>query len=63
MVLAHAPSSALAPLLADPLPKTLPSSACKTPPSIDGVIDPGEWRDAKAIAFEQVSAENVPAAT
>ena len=28
-----------APLLADPLPKTIPSAACKTPPTIDGVIE------------------------
>jgi Prolyl oligopeptidase family len=40
------------PLLADPLPMTNPASPCKTPPTIDGVIDAEEWRDAKAIDFD-----------
>src|SRR5262245_6658044 len=51
-----------APLLADSLPKTVPSAPCKTPPTIDGAIDPGEWRDAKAIDFDLEMAGVNPAA-
>jgi hypothetical protein len=38
--------------LADPLPKAIKSSPCKSPPVIDGTIGVDEWKDAKAIAFD-----------
>jgi hypothetical protein len=37
---------------AEPLPKSVVSSPCKSPPAIDGAIDADEWRDAKAIDFD-----------
>lgn len=47
---------------AEPLPKSVPSSPCKSPPSIDGEIAEGEWRDAKAIDFDmEMLAVNPPA--
>ena len=48
-------------LFADPLPKSIPSAACKTPPTIDGVIAADEWKDAKAIAFDMDMAGLNPA--
>lgn len=37
---------------AEPFPKAIKSSPCKSPPVIDGVIGVDEWKDAKAIAFD-----------
>ena len=37
---------------ADDLPKTIDSAACKTAPTIDGVIHADEWREAPVHAFE-----------
>lgn len=38
--------------LAEPLPKAIKSSPCKSPPVIDGVIGVDEWKDGKPIAFD-----------
>jgi hypothetical protein len=45
---------ALLPALAraEVLPKTIPSSPCTTPPSIDGVIEAAEWKEAKHFAID-----------
>src|SRR5262245_9323063 len=37
---------------AEALPKSVASAACKTPPTIDGVIGPDEWNDARPIPFD-----------
>jgi Prolyl oligopeptidase family len=37
---------------ADSLPKSILSSPCKSPPTIDGAIGTDEWKDAKAISFD-----------
>jgi len=34
------------------LPKTIPSGACKTPPTIDGVINADEWKEARSYEFD-----------
>ena len=38
--------------LARDLPKTIDSPACKTAPTIDGVIQPAEWREATLHRFD-----------
>jgi hypothetical protein len=37
---------------AEPLPNSIKSSPCKSPPVIDGVIGVDEWKDARPIAFD-----------
>lgn len=47
--------------LADPLPKTVPSAPCTTPPTVDGTIGADEWTQAKHFAFElEMQAVNPP---
>ncbi|HJZ94305.1 MAG TPA: sugar-binding protein, partial [Gemmataceae bacterium] len=40
---------------------SVPSSPCKTPPTIDGVIAADEWKDAKVVAFDLEMASLDPA--
>lgn len=37
---------------AQALPKAIASAPCTTPPTIDGVIDADEWKEAKHLAFD-----------
>jgi hypothetical protein len=58
LILRAAGSSAFA-----ALPKTLEAAPCHTAPTIDGVIDAGEWRDAPAHIFDISMIRIDPAAT